>query len=256
MTGKWIEIGDNRIFNGDAVDLLLQIPNESIDLACFDPAYESLEKWRSTGTTTRLSHSKGSSNDWFQTFPNSRYEELFRELYRVLRPGSFLYMFCDEETRDVVCTGFSPQIGKHIGTLVGSTPPLIKAGFKYWKAIVWDKVYPGMGYHFPAQHEFILMAEKVERKGKHRKLNTNRPGDVLHAKRLKGKQFYPTEKPAALIWKLISESTNINDLVIDPFCGSGVVGTVCAKMGRRYILGDIKPEEAIRRLTNGKRTSD
>lgn len=248
------ELGE--VHKADAVELVKSLPADCVDCVIFDPAYESLEKWRSLGTTTRLSHSKGSSNDWFQTFPNLRYEELFKELYKVMIPGSFLYMFCDEETRDVVCTGFSPQIEKHTGILIGSIPPLIKAGFKYWKALVWDKVHKGMGYHYPAQHEFILMAEKVERKGKHRKLNTNRTGDVLIAPRLKGKAYYPTEKPEALIWKLISESTNEGDTVLDPFCGSGVVGSVCTMTKRRYILGDIKPEEAVRRLGNGKHTQD
>ena len=42
------------------------------------PAYESLEKHRAIGTTTRLKHSKSSSNDWFKIFPNARFGELFQ----------------------------------------------------------------------------------------------------------------------------------------------------------------------------------
>jgi site-specific DNA-methyltransferase (adenine-specific) len=249
MDTHFIETEHGRIYKSDAVNLLKSLSDESVDLIVFDPPYESLEKWRSMGTTTRLKQSKGSKNKWFQIFPNNKYEELFKEMYRVLRSGSFLYMFCDEETRDVVCTGYSPQIVKFTGSMVGCTPPLIKAGFKYWKALIWDKVHKGMGYHFPAQHEFILMAEKLIKKGKHRKLNSNRTGDVLVAPRLKGKQYYPTEKPEALIWKLISESSNEGDVVLDPFCGSGVVGSICKMTGRRYIIGDVEPDEAIKRLT-------
>ena len=50
--------------NLDAVRWLQDQPSESIDLLITDPAYESLEKHRAVGTTTRLKHSKASSNDW------------------------------------------------------------------------------------------------------------------------------------------------------------------------------------------------
>jgi len=72
----------------DAVAWLCELPVESVDLVVTDPAYESLEKHRAIGTTTRLKHSKASSNDWFKIFPNDRFGELFQQLYRVLRKDS------------------------------------------------------------------------------------------------------------------------------------------------------------------------
>lgn len=241
--------GKGEIHKIDAVDLVGMLPNGSVDLVIFDPAYESLEKWRATGTTTRLKKSKGSSNEWFQTFPNAGYPRLFGHLFRVLKPGSHLYMFCDEETRDVVCCGYSPQNpDAPTGSGRGANSALINAGFKLWKSIVWDKVHKGMGYHYPAQHEFILFAEKVEKKGKHRKLNTNKIGDVISVQRLKGKKYYPTEKPAPLIWTLINESSNVGDVVLDMFSGSGVVGQLCQRMNRYFVLGDINIEESVRRI--------
>src|SRR6478672_2363624 len=82
----------------DAVEWLRAQPAESIDLLITDPAYESLEKHRAVGTTTRLKHSKGSSNDWFTVFPNARFAELFDEAFRVLKRNTHLYLFCDAET--------------------------------------------------------------------------------------------------------------------------------------------------------------
>ena len=61
---------EDRLADVDAVDL--------------DPL--ALER-RAIGTTTRLKHSKASSNDWFHVFPNARFAELFAEVFRVLRPG-------------------------------------------------------------------------------------------------------------------------------------------------------------------------
>ena len=68
----------------DAVQWLGGLPNESVDLLITDPPYESLEKHRAIGTTTRLKVSAGSSNPWFTVFPNSRFAELFAEVHRFI----------------------------------------------------------------------------------------------------------------------------------------------------------------------------
>lgn len=105
----------------DAVEFLQALPDESVNLVVTDPPYESLEKHRAIGTTTRLKNSKASSNKWFQIFPNARFEELFAQVYRVLERNSHFYLFCDQETMFVA---------KPIGEQVG---------FKFWKPIIWDK---------------------------------------------------------------------------------------------------------------------
>src|SRR5215212_4895844 len=119
----------------DAVEWLRAQADESIDLIVTDPAYESLEKHRAIGTTTRLKHSKASSNDWFTIFPNDRFPELFAEVHRVLRRNSHFYLFCDQETMFV------------------AKPLAEAAGFTFWKPIIWDKVSIGMGYHYRARYE-------------------------------------------------------------------------------------------------------
>jgi DNA modification methylase len=110
-----------QLTQGDAVAWLRTLPAASVDLLITDPPYESLEKHRAIGTTTRLKHSKASSNDWFSIFPNARFPELFAEVYRVLRKDSHFYLFCDPETMFV------------------AKPLAEAAGFKFWKPIIWDK---------------------------------------------------------------------------------------------------------------------
>lgn len=80
----------------DAVDWLRRIDDESVDLVVTDPAYESLEKHRAKGTTTRLSQSEASSNEWFPIFRNGRFSELFAELFRVMKTDSHLYVLSDQ----------------------------------------------------------------------------------------------------------------------------------------------------------------
>lgn len=199
---------------GDAIDLLRSLPSSSVDLVITDPAYESLEKHRAIGTTTRLKHSKSSSNDWFAIFPNARFPELFAEAHRVLRRHAHLYLFCDQETMFV------------------AKPLAEAAGFRFWKAIVWDKVALGMGYHYRSRHEMILFLEK----GKRKLADLSVP-DVLRVPRVH--RGYPSEKPPEVSEILVRQSSSPGELVVDPFCGSGSVGVAALRQGRRFLGGDL-----------------
>ena len=217
----------------DAVDWLRAQPSESIDLLVTDPAYESLEKHRAIGTTTRLKHSKSSSNDWFIVFPNGRFAELFVEAFRVLKPNAHLYVYCDAETMFV------------------AKPEAERAGFRFWKPLVWDKRTIGMGYHYRARYEFILFFEKGKRR-----LNDLGIADIISAPRIHG--GYPAEKPPTVSEVLITQSSAPGDLVADPFMGAGSVGVAALKAGRRFCGSDVNPEavritaERLRRFGSGR----
>ena len=207
----------------DAVDWLRSLPSESVDLIVTDPAYESLEKHRAVGTTTRLKHSKASSNDWFAVFPNARFPELFAEAHRVLKRNTHLYLFCDAETMFI------------------ATPEAERVGFRFWKPLVWDKKTIGMGYHYRARYEFILFFEKGKRR-----LNDLGVADVITVPRVH--RGYPAEKPPAVSAVLIEQSSARGDLIADPFMGSGSVGVAALEGGRRFAGTDLNPE-AVRLST-------
>lgn len=206
-----------QLTEGDAVAWLKTRADESVDLAITDPPYESLEKHRAVGTTTRLKHSSASSNNWFAIFPNIRFYELFAEVYRVLKPDSHFYLFCDQETMFVA---------KPIGE---------QAGFTFWKPLVWDKQKIGMGYHYRARYEFVLFFEKGKRK-----LSDLGVPDVLSAPRVYN--GYPTEKPPAIAETLITQSSTPGQLVIDPFMGSGSTGVAAVRNGRDFAGNDLSPD--------------
>lgn len=198
----------------DAVAWLRGIPDASVDLVVTDPPYESLEKHRAVGTTTRLKHSKSSSNDWFTVFPNARFRELFGEIHRVMRKNTHFYLFCDQETAFV------------------AKPIAEQVGFKFWKPLIWSKVALGMGYHYRSTYEFILFFEKGKRK-----LNDLGISDVIVEKRIRN--GYPTEKPVRVNEVLISQSTAAGELVIDPFMGTASAGTAAVQLGRSFWGNDI-----------------
>ena len=199
------------VAQADAVGWLDGLNASSVDLVSTDPPYESLEKHRAIGTTTRLKQSKASSNPWFTIFPNSRLPELFQAAFRVLRKNSHLYLFCDPDT------------------MWHAVPAAQQAGFRYWKPIVWDKVALGMGYHNRCQYEFILFFEKGKRK-----LSDLSVPDVLRVKRVRN--GYPAEKPVDLLRTLVRQSSAEGETVCDPFFGSGATG-VAALMERRSFVG-------------------
>ncbi len=203
-----------RLGETDAVSWLRALPDASVDLVVTDPPYESLEKHRAVGTTTRLKRSKGSSNEWFSIFPNQRFAELFAEIHRVMRRDSHFYLFCDAETMFV------------------AKPLAEAAGFKFWKPLVWDKQRIGMGYHYRARYECILFFEK----GKRRLADLGTP-DVLQVPRVYN--GYPTEKPVALLDILLGQSSLPGELVIDPFMGSGSTGVSAVQLGRHFAGTDL-----------------
>ena len=207
----------------DAVEWLGGLAAESVDLVITDPPYESLEKHRAVGTTTRLKHSKASSNDWFAIFPNTRFAELFAAVYRVLRKNTHFYLFCDQETMFVA-------------------KPIAEAvGFKFWKPLIWDKRTIGMGYHYRARYECILFFEK----GKRRLADLGVP-DILEFKRVRAARAggYPAEKPVGLAEVLVRQSSTGADLVVDPFVGSGAFGVAAVRNGRRFAGTDTCAEAA------------
>ena len=201
----------------DAVAWLRTLPGESVDLVITDPAYESLEKHRAIGTTTRLKQSKASSNAWFKIFPNARFGELFPEIFRVLKDDAHFYLLCDAETMFV------------------AKPQAEQAGFRFWKPLVWDKCTIGMGYHYRARYELILFFEKGKRR-----LNDLGVSDIITVPRIRN--GYPAEKPAEVSQVLIGQSSKAGDLVIDPFMGSGSVGVAALRLGRRFLGNDTNPE--------------
>jgi len=218
------DFGRFRVDHADAVAWLRGLPPESVDLIVTDPAYESLEKHRAVGTTTRL-------QSWFDIFPNARFPELFAAAFRALRRDAHLYLICDQETMFVV---------KPMGEA---------AGFTFWKPLIWDKQTIGMGYHYRSRYEVVLFFEKGERK-----LNDLGMADVIAAKRVR--DGYPTEKPVELLRPLIEQSTRPGEVVADCFTGSGSCGEAALRAERRFLGCDVSSETARNASTRLQRVAE
>ena len=114
-------------------------------------------------------------------------------------------------------------------------PEAERAGFRFWKPLVWDKRTIGMGYHYRARYEFVLFFEKGKRR-----LNDLGIADVISVPRVHG--GYPAEKPVALSEVLVGQSSQPGETVADPFMGSGSIGVAAVKNGRRFLGNDLNPD--------------
>lgn len=210
----------NQIFCMDALDLLATLPDASVDLIVTDPpygiGYES--SW-----TTRISD--GKPRNTLMSFGHDVLDTRWiADAARVLKEGGALYCF----TRWDVLHHWQQAINAtdlHVVT-----------------RIVWYKAQFKMGdlrYYAP-QTEDILFA----RKGTHRLRWHKREGNVWYsadALYLDGYYGHPTQKPEVILRRAIEYSSDPDDVVLDPFAGSGSTCAAAFKSARQYIGGDINP---------------
>jgi len=223
-----------------ALDGLRGLLTKSVDLILTDPPYDTVEKWREMGTTTRLKKSKQSSNEWFPTVNFDYLRQVFIECYRVLKNGTHMYVMCNEEAADAL------------------KPILREIGFEIGKSLIWHKVgklekiacpncgafvceqhtpgTPGMGYPYRSDYEMVLLAMKGKRKPPEDKSIRN----VLRIPWIKRSDAYPTEKPPELCEIMIKQSSFEGDLVVDPFAGSGSCGEAAFNLKRDFLGFDVE----------------
>ncbi|MGD0272783.1 MAG: site-specific DNA-methyltransferase [Gaiellaceae bacterium] len=208
-----------KLVRADARVWLPTLPSESVDLVVTDPPY---------------SFHRGSTyfRDWFEELEDSEWEQIFSELYRLLKPDRHTYVFSDDRVRPLFDQAAEA------------------AGFRRHPPLIWDKDWLGLGSSaWRSRYEYICWYEKGSRPGNH----ANR-ANVIRARR--PHRGYPTEKPLAVLRELIEQTTRPGELVLDPFCGSGNVGRAARGLGRRALLADIAPEVAASRLRNAIAASE
>lgn len=211
-------ITENSIHNMDAVDLLQALSDNSADLMVTDPPYGIGYKtsWKTSNGGRSRNTSARFGDDEIQL-------DWIDDAYRVLKPGSAVYMF----TRwDVLHTWKSA---------------LEDAGFKVVQRILWDKLHWGAGdlSYYGSQVEDILFAVK----GEHRLRWSKREGNIWRLTKLdtinhEGNFDNPTQKPQRLIERAIMRSSDPGNIVIDPFVGSGTTAAAALATGRQFIAGD------------------
>ena len=193
------------IINDDCLNVLKEIPDKSIDLIIADPPYGIA--YQKQGQPLMIGDT---ANVLGFVLP---------ELYRVTKDEGAVYIF----------TSFK---------MLGDWLHRFQMYFKMNNLIVWDKQrHSGlqMGQNWGFSYEMVFYGSK----GLH-KLNGYK-NDVISVKR-KNFPEHPTRKPPELISQFIEMSSKEDDLVLDPFMGSGSTGEACKSLNRRFIGMEINPK--------------
>jgi site-specific DNA-methyltransferase (adenine-specific)/modification methylase len=251
----------NKIINGDSLKELKKIPDESFDLIFADPPYNlQLKKELNRPDASKVD----AVNDQWDKFENfNSYDEFttkwLLECKRILKKNGTIWV-----------------IGSYHNIFrVGSK--IQDLGFWILNDVIWNKNNPMpnfRGTRFTNAHETIIWAAKSEKsKYTFNYQSLKCLNDDLQmrstwnlpicngSERLKknGKKVHSTQKPESLLHRIILASSNKNDLVLDPFLGSGTTAVVSKKLGRNY-LGIEKEkkyfEAASKRIKNTKVIED
>ena len=206
-----------KLINGDCLDTLKNIPNESIDLIVTDPPYPTTSRGNAGNSGGMLQKDINKKGKVF-THNNINCKEYAPEFYRLLKDGSHCYVMTN-----------------HIN-LIDMLNTFTDVGFHFIKSLIWNKGNKIMGQYYMSQYEYILFF----RKGKGKKINNCGTSDILSISNKKtkdkdGKNIHDTEKPVELMEVLVNNSSQENGLVLDPFMGVGSTGIACIKNNRNFI---------------------
>lgn len=236
------------IHRGDCIEVLRSLPDASVDMVFADPPYNL----QLGGDLLRPDNSKVDAvdDDWDKFGSFAEYDAFTRawlkECRRVLKPEGSIWVI--GSYHNVFRLGAAIQ----------------DLGFWVLNDIIWRKSNPMpnfKGTRFTNAHETLIWAAR-SREQKRYTFNydalkafnedTQMRSDWTLAlctgeERIKdadGKKAHPTQKPEALLHRLILASTKPGDLILDPFFGSGTTGAAAKRLGRRFI-GLEKEDEYI-----------
>jgi site-specific DNA-methyltransferase (adenine-specific) len=227
------------LYRGDCLQVLDEMPAESVDLIFADPPYFLSNGGITCKSGKMVEVHKGRWDVSRGVEENHKFNQAWlAACQRVLKPDGAIFV---SGTRHVIFSvGFAMQ----------------QLGFKILNDIVWYKVTPPPNLscrYFTHGTELILWAArdgrskhffayqdmKQENGGKQmQNLWSLRP--PLKAEKRHGK--HPTQKPLRLLERIVRAASQPDQLVLDPFSGSATTGMACARLGRRYVGIELDPD--------------
>lgn len=207
----------SKLINGNAIDFMKTLEDESVDLIVTDPPYKVTARGNA-GNSGGMMQSKLSMQGKIFKHNDIRPIEYIPEFYRLLKDGSHCYIMTNHV-----------NLQEMLNTAT-------ECGFRFIKSLIWNKGNKIMGQFYMSQFEYILFF----RKGKGKKINKCGTADILNVPNKKtkgedGKNIHDTEKPVELMKILIENSSQEGELVLDPFLGVGATAMACKELNRDYI---------------------
>lgn len=206
-----------KLYHGDCLDSL-NLLDLQFDLLCTDPPYKITSKGNIGSMGGMLATQDCKKGKLFKEYKID-HDKWLKLCFDKLKDKTHAYIMSNQVNFRSLC-----DISE-------------RTGFKYHKALIWNKGNKIAGCYYMNSFEFIIFLHK----GISKPINNCGCSDILSIpnKKLKdgsGVVIRPTEKPVELMKVLISNSTQENEIVLDPFCGIGSVGIACMELNRKCVL--------------------
>ncbi len=232
------EIQKDFIYQGDCLDILRTFPDKSVDLIFADPPYNMQtegELLRTDGTAF-----DGVSDKWDKFSSLQDYDEFSKkwltECRRVLKNDGAIWVI--GSFQNIFRLGYIMQdLGFWIlNDVIWSKPNAVPnfGGTRFQNShetLIWCAKSKGAKYHFNYKTMKHLNGDKQMK-------SVWEIGICIGSERLKdtdGKKIHSTQKPEHLLYNIILSSTQKEDLVLDPFFGTGTTGAVAKRLGRHFV---------------------
>lgn len=238
MSSQKSKLPTDTIIQGDCIEQMRKLPAETVDCIFADPPYNL----QLSGDLHRPNHTRvdGVDQEWDKFDTLQAYDAFtatwLKEARRILKPDGTLWV-----------------IGSYHNIFrVGAT--LQNLGYWILNDVIWRKTNPMpnfRGRRFTNAHETLIWAARSQdskycfnyetMKSLNEDLQMRSDWFLplcTGGERLKdedGGKTHPTQKPESLLARVILASTKEDDVILDPFFGTGTTGAVARKMNRRYI---------------------
>lgn len=204
-----------ELYQGDCLELMKDIPKESVDLVVTDPPYKTITGGDSNGKNSiRPKGILGGNRKLFNYQNSVNHSMWIPEIYRILKEDTHCYIFTN------------------VINLQEMISISLDSGFKLHNLLVWEKNNCTPSQFYMKNCEYVLFL----RKGKAKYIKNIGESKTVHKfKNIIGGKNHPTEKPIELMKFYIENSSNKGDVVLDPFMGSGSTGVACINTNRNFI---------------------
>jgi site-specific DNA-methyltransferase (adenine-specific) len=213
-----------ELYNANCLEKLKDIEDNSIDLILTDPPYKIIQggcsnikrKDEAGGIFNKRNTFTKDDAKTGKLFKHNdiKFSEWLYDIFRVLKSNTHCYIMVND---------------RNMQELLNEAE---KVGFKLQNILIWDKGNHTPNRYYLKSFEFIVMF----RKGNSKNINNMGTKNILRVDNIKkGTKSHPTEKPYELLEILINNSTNKNDIVLDPFAGTGSCGIACINTNRNFI---------------------
>ena len=210
------------LLQGDCLELIKQVPSNSVDLILIDPPYEisrptNFQSGEETGRDTDRFRISMDFGEWDKNFTGL--EVVIKEGYRILRQGGTMICFYDLWKIETLKNLYDSN------------------KFKQVRFIEWMKTNP---VPINSKINYLTNAREVAVsaiKGSKPTFNSSYDNGLYSYPICAGKErtIHPTQKPLSLITDLVLKHSNEGDMVLDCFMGSGTTGVACKNTNREFI---------------------